>query len=1409
MADAGKLPTSSDAQNIGARAEKCFGALCPESWRLDNLGGTGDFGIDYLVQTFENNQASDTFKVQLKGTMSPALNADGSLFSIQLKASTIRYYARFTEAILLVLSDLSANSVAIKCPLYYVWIHDELRRLNVRDLPDEQLYLNLHVPKANVLDGDTDLSKDLSQFRALANIGTSLDMTLEAREPALDSGARAALLEKLPSGFSARSAALIESLAETPATVWPDRPINSMAWLLHEAERNLNIGAFAKADEALHSASEKLDKAVQLEVAEYWHLKGRAYVASLSHKDACASFEKALAVEPDHPKYIAAWAETKLSIAFSEDGLADVKDIYPRLTSQDPGVQALKARILAAEKRYEEAEEVLASFSGAEQLSARALVHTMQSKSKEVLLDCDVGLALPNIKDSTRLLFVILKARAQFSLAVGVDTENKEERIIVPVTGTPTTDHSLLHEAWLGMETAIEGLRATGWPANIEFVADIISATAPILRKESQALAMLSDAAEKRPSLQALQTAVEMLAAQTENFDLALRANARLPQNSETKLRKVLQLHMGHRDAECVSLFEAELPNFDRASQVFAQALTAATSSAHRLVKTDLVKSWLELFNGSPELIQQRAVWEYYSAVAKNPAKRPEALDTLFGIFESGSKAPSLAIHLFHELSPHVAREAEKLICVAEALTQDRQLPLNEILQLGQALATLERWSELLELAREAQKRFSGDHVLVAVASLALDRLGRTADARSSLIPLVVGGTTEPFILGTYIDIATRCGFTEEAVAVAETLVSVTTDPKKKIHHLKLLHNLVRVKSPKDPRAYDIAWRIGELTNPDDEISEGTFLMMVMMSSHPEKPDPAQIVEYQERLQNYIAKFPTSPVFRSATVSDNATPDEFLASILALTGDTIEGLEAKRRKQEEEDAKQRHIPFSWRPTISANVARDLPQLWKMSKKAHGAEWNLLLSVVQGQWTAMPWEEMRGRVPLMDLLSLLLAHDLKILDLIFKLFAKVAISQRSMFELGRLADPLSGSPGRSKCHDIQATLKRHFGQILQPRANKSDVEDGRDIEMIAISAEMKTFSRQNPYLLYSDDAYFRIYCQEADQNFRSICVLDILAALERRRLLTTREVAKRVGMLCSWGVSISLQQSWQIAILPGGLGKIKDIDTGLKLLRSSKLCIAMFDGMWDRNGATYNDLLAHAGNLAATMICDKHQTPLSIASLMTLWHSKAMRLPGAPPNSLASLAFLARTAAAILSHTRATFATSLRLWQTYFLLAEHDRSQPLDDEGFVDAVAMLAAAIANHDLNVKGFGQRYLKRFFDSGLKDGSAQQLVLNTSYKWWWKSFMDERGLSHSCQGYYERTSKQRPDFWLHWQKNDNGITLSWHALSAVIDDVERGILSSLERHPLEKASYQQAWPLAKDHVVTRWARWPTPNVP
>lgn len=1349
MSETGRLPSVSDAQSIGFRAEKCFAALCPETWLPKSVDGTDDFGIDYQVQTLDSGQATDVFRVQLKGTTVPELSADGTYFSIQLKAPTIRYYARFTEPILLVLCDLSANAVAIKCPLYHVWIHDELRRLNARDLPDEQLYVTIRVPKTNLLDGETDFSKELSQFRALANIGASLDMTLEKRSPAMAAGERAALIERLPTGFSTRSAALMESLSEEPATVWPDRPPGSVAWFLFEAEKSLDTGAFTRAAELLASAGELTAKAVPLEVAEYWSLKGRECLCRLRQEDACECFEKAMAAVPGHPKYLAAWAETKFSIECPEDSHGKFGDILARLTSEEPAVLSIKARILAAEQRFDEAEHVLSKFSGAEQLSALAIVHTMRGQSDKVLETCDAGLSLPNLKDGTRILFLIVKARAQFNIATDLEATSERQRLRLPLTGQPNTHLKLLHDAWDGMILAAERLRASGWPVNIEFLADILCAASSVLGKEEQALTILKEAAEKRPSLPTLQSAVESLAAQAGNFELALKANARQPQNATTKLRRTAMLHATKRDAECVAFFESELSTFDRADPMFGEALSSAITSADRLVRTDLVKVWLPLFEGNPELTQQRAVWNYFSTISKSKAKREQALHELFAEFERHGKPLSLAIHLFHAMSPHRMDEAEKIVAVSEVLLEDRLLPLEAILQLGQALTTLERWTELLALADGARKRIPEAQILIAVEALALDRLGRTPEARALLSPLIEQGVAEPFVLSTHIDIAIRCGFIDEAMAVAEKLLTQSIDNDKKIECLRLLHHLIRAKNSSDPRAHAVAWRIGELTDRDNEVNEGAFLMMIMTGPHPRHPDPEQVAEYHERLRNYVAKFPNSKVLRSASLADDATPEEMLETLMGLAGDTAESIKERRLREEKLSEQSKRAPFAWRSRFDARLARDLPELWEASKNAKGADQRLLLQMIPGEWTALPWETMRDRIPLMDHLTLLIAHDLNLIDLIFKLFPKVAVPQRTMFEIGRLAAPVMGSFVREKCRLIQASLQKHFGQLLQPRAAKSaDEED--NIDALRMARELKTLSMEATYLLYSDDAYFRIYCQEHEENFQSICVLDILAAMESNGILTTKEVAERVGQLCSWGVGIAVQQGWQIACLPAGLATVESVSQGEEILHSSELCICIFNGMWDRPGQTYAEILGHASNLVAAMLRDDCQSPISIAALIAIWQRKAMLTLNAPINDEISLALLMRSAAMSLPQSSDDASLSAKLWKTYALLLERFHAEKNNLVRLMDGLSMIACVVANYEVRPESFSRRSLKTFFGSGLRDGSNTKRAFQTSYDFWRAGLLKQIGNHPLLFDRWVRANFEQPNYWRHWVSKD-----------------------------------------------------------
>ena len=123
-----RLPQESEAQRIGHRADKCFAANQPDSWRAKPTDGTDDVGLDYQVQLVDDGQYVGLFHVQLKGSESPTLNATGEFYSIPLERSTVNYDLRISEPVLLVFADLSVNSNTFEMSRILRLDNDDLKR---------------------------------------------------------------------------------------------------------------------------------------------------------------------------------------------------------------------------------------------------------------------------------------------------------------------------------------------------------------------------------------------------------------------------------------------------------------------------------------------------------------------------------------------------------------------------------------------------------------------------------------------------------------------------------------------------------------------------------------------------------------------------------------------------------------------------------------------------------------------------------------------------------------------------------------------------------------------------------------------------------------------------------------------------------------------------------------------------------------------------------------------------------------------------------------------------------------------------------------------------------------------------------------------------------------------------------
>lgn len=101
---------------------------------------------------------------------------------MQLKATTVRYYETIVEPVLLLVCDLSTSGNPVDCALYFVWVQDELRRIDVETLSPQQSYVTFRVPKANRLTSATDLQPQLDAQNELSRAGHAMRSKLATHD---------------------------------------------------------------------------------------------------------------------------------------------------------------------------------------------------------------------------------------------------------------------------------------------------------------------------------------------------------------------------------------------------------------------------------------------------------------------------------------------------------------------------------------------------------------------------------------------------------------------------------------------------------------------------------------------------------------------------------------------------------------------------------------------------------------------------------------------------------------------------------------------------------------------------------------------------------------------------------------------------------------------------------------------------------------------------------------------------------------------------------------------------------------------------------------------------------------------------------------------------------------------------
>lgn len=1327
------LPGIGEAQEIGQDATRSLYTNSPKNWVTPkDLGGTDDYGLDFQIQLKAQSQASAIFRLQLKGTKSPSRVENGTFISIPLSASTLRYYRKISEPILLVICDLSVDEDPRKCPLYYVWVREELRRINIDTVDLAQEKVSLRVPTANQLTYELDLLREVRNAHELAEAGHALDVRVNDLRPELQPEQRVEVVQNLTEGFNRRSAAFLDAVAAPASEHWPKPETGTLAADLIETARLQKTGKLERAVVALDRARTKLAGTVGLELGEYHFLAGRQ--AMLNHDDDAASTSFLSAARTTgQSKHWAGWAESEVRRRYNPDGpnvaTLDFSDVLAALPAATDGIlAAARARLLAASHKADEARTVLAQFSGAECMAGLAVVETMNSNWDAALAACNAGLADPQCSESSRLLFQILRARGKFHQAV-VRATHKIEGEIVPPSGPPGVNAALLREAWTDIVALAESMDEIGWASNAEFVADIVAACAAMLGKQNHAMTILRSAIQKQSASKALNASLEVIAAQCGKFDVALEANTKQDRSDTQILRRIALLYeVGKRRRECVALAEHELPNLPRQHQLFGVVLVLAARAAHDVARADLVRSWSELLEADESLRPHAASLEYYLSVATSPLSASDALTALAKRHEDLGRPLPTATIIFEETDPSDKAQAHMLVEVADELKAHIRLAPGMAVHLGMALATLGQWIALLELCEEAEREFDGNPRLVAFKGLALDRLGNTEAARQVLKNMLEGGLADSLALRTYVNIMVRCGFLDEALVATEKILDASSSIAQKRECIRLLFNLLQTTNPQEPRLVDLAIRFGELADPAVEVEEGVFLTMVCvgtsMSSGVVSVEKKK--EIEERAKVFFERFSDSTVLRRIETGD-ASGDELLERLKTISGVTEERQRMQSRLEREMRDGKLPIPFAWRPKLAFLNIRDQLHLWEVSKRASPDDRQFHLIMETAQWTPKRAADLRGKIPLVDLTTLFVLLDLELLDSLFMQFSTVAIAQGTLAELSTLCQLFSGCPWRDKCLNLQGRLRQKLNQITQPIAHTSHEEQVEAEDGIPVSAsEIRILCNNGSYFLYSDDLIVRHWClgESAAQN--SMSTLDLLEVLEERDIIDRARAARAIARLCAWNVGVAILPKHLLAMVPQGAVTARSIFEGVSCLHSDNDFMSIATGIWDFRLDFYGNL-KHVAALTGELVNEPSVSVVAAASFAGVWYLKAKLRDEAPRPPLRLLTNFTLVLAANLTSSglKAKPGTQRRLLQVFIYLVELEFGNRMDESVEKEAYSQLARAAVEMD-------RQRTRRAAEKG-----AQLVEHQTSlYSWILKGF-------EAKTGPFEVFSKAYRDIW------------------------------------------------------------------
>ena len=289
-----RLPEESESQKIGQEAVFAFNAHHPINWRTKAMDGDDDFGLDMQVQVVENTKVVGLFHAQIKGSRRNLLRENGTYFAISLKITTLNYYARIQDPIMLVFADLSSGEDPRGCPVFWTWISEDIHDFleHSTDFTSyQQDSVTFRVPAINKLSPNLNILPELQKIRRRANALQGLFQSIETLvgkgKSTIDT------IGDIASRIQAGGSSLIASLTATQRSPWIEPQTGTLAASLRTAHQHISENDEVAAWRTLDAIRTHVTSGSDHEQAEYEFLTAKLLSLEGNDEMALAHFRQA------------------------------------------------------------------------------------------------------------------------------------------------------------------------------------------------------------------------------------------------------------------------------------------------------------------------------------------------------------------------------------------------------------------------------------------------------------------------------------------------------------------------------------------------------------------------------------------------------------------------------------------------------------------------------------------------------------------------------------------------------------------------------------------------------------------------------------------------------------------------------------------------------------------------------------------------------------------------------------------------------------------------------------------------------------------------------------------------------------------------------------------------------------